>query len=134
MCILPQFLKLRNKKRLAICGEAPVLLEWSVSRGEIKGIDLLSPSQLLFLIGQNFPPKVLNPMNLQTVSLMSSCWGDETYVCGWAPLLSLETVPRIPEPLLWADQAPRLVTGGMQILVLQPQEAEPREVRRVSGA
>lgn len=77
MCISPQFLKLRNKERLAICGEAiwhQYSLECAVSRREIKGIDLLSPSQLLFLIGQNFPPKVLNPANLQTVSLMSSCW------------------------------------------------------------
>ena len=70
-------------------------LEWSVSRREIKGIDLLSPSQLLFLIGQNFPPTVLNPANLQTVSLTSSCWGNETYVCVWTPPLSLETVLRI---------------------------------------
>ena len=34
-------------------------LEWSVGRREIKGVDLLFPSQLLFLIAQNFPPTVL---------------------------------------------------------------------------
>ena len=70
-------------------------LEWSVGRREIKGVDLLFPSQLLFLIGQNFPPTVLNPANLQTLSLTSSCWGNETYVCVWALPLSLETVLRI---------------------------------------
>lgn len=76
ICSLPQFQKLRNRKGPDISEEAiwnHCSLEWSVSREEIKGIDLLSPSYLLFLIGQNFPPKVLNPLNLQTLSSMSSC-------------------------------------------------------------
>ena len=58
VCILPSFENLRNQKRQDVSGQAVWnhgSLEKPVSREEIKGIDLLSPSHFLFLSGQSFP-------------------------------------------------------------------------------
>lgn len=68
ICILSQFFKLRNKKRLDVSGEAfwnCCSLHWPVSKEEIKGTALLSPSHLLFLIGQKLSSKVLSPLNFR---------------------------------------------------------------------
>lgn len=78
MCISLQFLKLRNKERLAICGGgylAPVFLGMCCQqeRNKRNWFAVSFPATLPYW-SEFSTQEVLNPANLQTVSLMSSCW------------------------------------------------------------
>ena len=63
----------------------------------MKGIDLLSPSRFRVLLGQSLPKcdTALNPLRLQIVSSVSSCWGNQVDIGGGAPPLTPEMVPQI---------------------------------------